>query len=843
MLTQEASVSDLEQQIAQLRHALDAQRETVAANAFAHATLAAVSSQICVLDASGVILAVNQAWRDFYALNLPDDGSRLDWIGTNYLAICEAAAGEHSAGATEVADGIRRIIRGESDEFSLDYPCHSPAVQRWFTVRVTRFHDDSGNVVVAHENITARKQAELREAVHSQTMTLMARDASLDEILDALVRGVENSHPGMVASVHVLNAGGTHVQLVAAPSLPPAWRHAVSGLAVAPHGPIVAAFSGEQRLASDIENDPGWAEWRELAACAGLAACWSEPIRGSGGLVLGSFSLYPRQIRSPGNTELAAITAATQLAAVAIEHARAQEKLHTSAHLLDASQQIARMGGWELDVDTRSLYWSEGLYRIHDTSPAEFNPDFEVGISYFPPDSRRIIDAALKVAIETGQGYDLELEKITFKGRRIHVRTTCVVTMRDGRAVKLTGVMQDITEQKQAEAARLELESQLREAQRIESLGTLAGGIAHDFNNILGAIMGNVVLASEELGPAHPARESLDEIGRSSVRARELINQILAFSRRQAQQLVNQPLQPVIEETIRLLRATLPASVHFDLPPVPETLCARIDATQLTQVLINLCTNAWHAMKDGAGHIGITLDEVECDDDPGADADAPPPGRYVRIRVRDDGCGMDAATQARAFEPFFTTKPVGSGTGLGLAVVHGIVKAHHGAISVTSAIGTGSVFEVLLPAVDGAAPAAIAPPAPAAGATGNGRHVLYLDDDESMVLMVTRFLRKRGFRVSGFEVAADALAALAADPDDFDLVVTDFNMPKASGLDVARAIAQIRPALPVVITTGYISEALRDGARRAGVRELLYKPNSVEELAASISRLLVQPVH
>jgi PAS domain-containing protein len=439
-------------------------------------------------------------------------------------------------------------------------------VQRWFTVRITRFQDGSGNVVVAHENITARKQAELREAVHSQTMTLMARDASLDEILDALVRGVENSHPGMVASVQVLNAGGTHVQLVAAPSLPPAWRHAISGLAVAPHGPIVAAFSGEQRLASDIENDPGWAEWRELAACAGLVACWSEPIRGSSGLVLGSFSLYPRQIRSPGNTELAAITAATQLAAVAIEHARAQEKLHTSAHLLDASQQIARMGGWELDVDTRSLYWSEGLYRIHDTSPAEFNPDFEVGISYFPPDSRRIIDAALKVAIETGQGYDLELEKITFKGRRIHVRTTCVVTMRDGRAVKLTGVMQDITEQKQAEAARLELSRSC--ARRSGSIAGHAGrrhrsrfqqhpGRHHGQR---GARRGTYCTR-----PGKPGR-----IGRSSVRAgndtRSGVQPPAGFN--------GQPTAAAGDRGDGPAAARPAASVHFDLPPVPEALCA-----------------------------------------------------------------------------------------------------------------------------------------------------------------------------------------------------------------------------------------------------------------------------
>ena len=501
------------------------------------------------------------------------------------------------------------------------------------------------------------------------------------------------------------------------------------------------------------------------------------------------------------------------------------------------AQQVAHLGFIDWDLRTNDVYLSAEVYRLYGLDPTStMNVSELIANSTHPEDTARTRDA-LQLAIQGVQPYNIEHRIVRPDGevRWMHAQAE-LVRDADGQPLTLLGTVQDITARKWAEAAHGHLESQLREAQKMDALGTLAGGIAHDFNNILGAILGNVALARGEPGTPQAVGESLDEIAKASQRAKSLIDQILTFSRRQTPELTNQPLQPLLEETIKLLRATVPAGVRFELALAATPVQARVNASQVSQVLINLCTNAWHALKDGAGHVGLTLDVLELDQAPGPYADALPPGRYARIRVRDDGCGMDAATQARVFEPFFTTKTVG--TGLGLAVVHGIVKAHHGTITLTSAPGVGSVFEVLLPASDAPTSPAATAAAPPRLLRGEGRRVLYLDDDEAMVFMVTRMLARRGFQVSGFEVADEALAALRANPADFDLVVTDFNMPKASGLDVARAIARIRPGLPVVITSGYITDALREGAREAGVRHLVYKPNSIEELVAAIAQLL-----
>ena len=446
---------------------------------------------------------------------------------------------------------------------------------------------------------------------------------------------------------------------------------------------------------------------------------------------------------------------------------------------------------------------------------------------------------ALTKKIFAGESGTLEFQIIGLKGTQRWLETHAS-PMRDanGKIIALLGITRDITERKIAAEMREALEAQLREAQKMDALGTLAGGIAHDFNNILGAIMGNVALAREELDEHHVVSANLHEIAKAGQRAKSLVEQILAFSRKQTQELTIQPLQPLLAEAIGLLRATIPAAVRFETEISKTTLYARVNATQISQVLINLVTNAWHALRKGKGQISITLDEVELDGVPLLNSDDLPPGRYVRIRVGDDGHGMDAATQARAFEPFFTTKPVGTATGLGLAVVHGLVTSHHGAITLTSTLGEGSLFEVLLPATE--APAQIASPTAVAPPTlrGEGRHVLYLDDDSAMVLLVTRLLNKRGFKVTGFEVAAEAIAAVRAAPESFDLVVTDFNMPKASGLDVARAIVEIRPDLPLVIISGYITDSLRSSARHAGVHHLVQKANSVEELAEAIAKII-----
>jgi PAS domain S-box-containing protein len=401
-------------------------------------------------------------------------------------------------------------------------------------------------------------------------------------------------------------------------------------------------------------------------------------------------------------------------------------------------------------------------------------------------------------------------------------------------------VVRDISRRIADEAERLRLEAQLRESQKMEAVGTLAGGIAHDFNNLLGGLLGNVALAQHELAADHPARASLALINRAGLRARALVQQILAFSRRQPQVLVRQALRPPLEETLALLRTTLPAGVRLEADLAEATLVVACDATQVQQVVMNLCTNAWHALGSHPGRIGVRLDRVDFAPDDPARPPALPAGSFAHLQVNDTGSGIDAATRARIFEPFFTTKSVGQGTGLGLSVAHGIVSTHGGVITLQSAPGAGSCFDVYLPLATAEAGAGTDRHDATAGQAiaGHGRHVLYVDDDEVMVIMVERLLQRAGYRVTCRERVADARATLHHAPDDFDLVVTDFNMPDGSGLDLTRALATLRPQLPVVLTSGYLPEDLRAEALAAGVRALLQKEHTVDDLVGLIGRLL-----
>ena len=432
-------------------------------------------------------------------------------------------------------------------------------------------------------------------------------------------------------------------------------------------------------------------------------------------------------------------------------------------------------------------------------------------------------------------------------GQFIHIAVSISAVLdEDGSIIGVSKIARDITERKQAEAKRASLEGQVRESQKMEAIGTLAGGIAHDFNNILAIILGNADLAQRDLATDPVSvMKSVEEIRKAGNRARSLAQQILTFSRRQTTERTSIVLAPVIEECVRLLRKTLPPRVAVEAHCAADVPPVLADATQIQQVLINLATNAMHAMQGEPGRIQIRLDTFLLD---AALAAARPelqkmyaqhPGRCVRLAVSDDGSGMDAATREKIFEPFFTTKPVNEGTGLGLSVVHGILQTHEGAITVDSTPGAGTTFTLYLPvAATGATAhrAGAAAPAPALRRKG-GQHILYLDDDEHVAFYVRRMLERDGFRVSSYTIQRDALAALRADPAAFDLVVTDYNMPGMSGVDVAREVRLIRADLPVAVASGFISEGLQAECAAAGVRELIYKTNTAEDLTSAIKRL------
>ena len=411
----------------------------------------------------------------------------------------------------------------------------------------------------------------------------------------------------------------------------------------------------------------------------------------------------------------------------------------------------------------------------------------------------------------------------------------------DGAPTGVLGMATDITERRQSRAKRETLEAQLRESQKMEAIGTLAGGIAHDFNNILAAILGNVALTRQHLGRDAAAAGTLDQIERAGVRARSLVQKILAFSRMQPHAPVTQALRPLVEDAMPMLRSTLPTQVELRTVLAADTLLVDADAIHVEQILMNLCTNAWHAMQGRAGRITIGLERVDLSADAAKAIGELQPGGHAHLWVADTGTGMPEATRARVFEPFFTTKPVGAGTGLGLSVVHGIVVAHHGAIVVESYLGRGTTFDLYFPLRTGEPTAVAEVPSAVVAPRGTGQHVVVVDDDPAMLLMVDRLLQNAGYRVSTYERPLEALDAILATPGDVDLVVSDHNMPGMTGLDLAERLAQRLPGLPVLISSGYLTDEMRLAASRLGVRGLMQKEYSLEQLAARVGEVFRLP--
>ena len=449
-------------------------------------------------------------------------------------------------------------------------------------------------------------------------------------------------------------------------------------------------------------------------------------------------------------------------------------------------------------------------------------------------DHDRVI-AAVQAHLEKGEPYVAEYRIRRNNGDyRWWSARGAVIKTPAGTPQRWVGTVTDITEHKHAEEEKLTLESQLRQAQKMEAIGTLAGGIAHDFNNILSIIFGYNELAMEEKDPK-TRRHHLEELERGAKRAKELVAQILAFSRKAEQQM--QPLQVslIIKEALKMLRSSIPTTIEIRQNIASDGLVLA-DPTQIHQIIMNLCTNAYHAMRETGGTLAVSLDEVAIGPEEYGYAGLAP-GNYLKLAVSDTGCGIEPKIVEKIFEPYFTTKKIGEGTGMGLAVVHGIVKSHHGHITVYSEPGKGTSIHVYLPLTAEEA-ATLPEKTEPTELSGKGERILLVDDEEQIGAAVSALLSKNGYQVTTFTDGLQALAEFQHKPEHFDLVITDMTMPSINGAELAQKIMALRPEIPVILCTGQSELINREKAFAMGIRDYLTKPLLTEPLLVAVKTAL-----
>jgi PAS domain S-box-containing protein len=560
-----------------------------------------------------------------------------------------------------------------------------------------------------------------------------------------------------------------------------------------------------------------------------LRSYMAAPVRSLNGGVLGGLVFGHRQPNAFSEQSERTANGVAELAALALENSKLLRAVLNSERRCKALIENSTDGILVVDASSIIRYASPAVTAIEGRQPDEIIGT-HVTEHIHPEDVPGMCEFLQLVINNPGQHLTHAARREHKDGHWVRLEGTMTNLLHDPAVHGIVANYRDVTERRRNQEA-------LMRSQKMEALGTLAGGIAHEFNNLLLAITGNATLATTDLPADHPAQRSLSEITKASRRATELVGRILAFSRQQEPKREVLALAPLIQDALQLLRATLPAMISIDATFRSDTPAVYVDGSQLHQVMMNLVTNAAHAIGAKPGTIKISTDAAEVDENFGRSI-ALTPGRYAHIAVSDTGCGMNKTTMARIFDPFFTTKPAGHGTGLGLSVVHGIVNAHRGAIAVYSEPDKGSAFHVYLPAAAAQdSPAAVAR---SAAVKGNGQRVLYIDDDSAIVYLTARILERSGYKVTGCDSPLQGLQAFRDSPDSFDVVVTDLSMPQMSGFDLARELHAVRPNLPILMTSGYVRPEDRDAARAVGIRDVILKPDTVDELSQALAGLFQQ---
>ena len=517
------------------------------------------------------------------------------------------------------------------------------------------------------------------------------------------------------------------------------------------------------------------------------------------------------------------------------ERRRAVDALRRAQAYLAQAQAVSHTGSFSWNAATGEIYWwSAETYRIYEFDPA-VPLDLERILQQTHPEDRDSLEKALERAREHKSDFEVEYRLLMRDGSVKHLQVVASALKGESGDIEFVGAVMDVTRQRAQEQERVEMQRQLQQAAKMEALGRLAGGIAHDFNNILGAIIGYGELAQSNQREGTAARHQLDQVMHAGTRGKELVDRILAFSRSGMAERV--PIQPqsVVAETLELLAASLPTEVYLETRLDALDMAVVGDATQLHQVFMNLCTNALQAMKRG-GVLTVVLERAAVGEHRLVSHGSLSAGSYVRLAVSDTGTGIPPNVLERMFDPFFTTKGVGDGTGLGLALVHGIVADFGGVIDVATQLGVGTTFTIWLPAVS---QLPTSPPEPAVELPrGNGEIVMIVDDERALVALAEEILAELNYEPVGFDSSIAALQAFRAQPQRFDVVLTDETMPDLTGSEFAREIRKLHPEIPIILMSGYSGPQLSERAQAAGVSDVLRKPLIRRDIAEPVARAL-----
>lgn len=780
-----------------------------------------LSEHIAVLDEDGVIIAVNEAWRRFSREN----GGTLkstNPIGTNYLRMCEEAGKEpDDKHCAQFNNAMRAILAGHQSEFSYEYDSHSADQKRWFHVRVTRMLGPRAGLVVSHLDVTNRKLAELALEESRRELELVANN------VPGPVARIDKNLCYRFANTHYEKFFGRSNEQVVGQRVPDVLGAELFQQAE-PH--IRRVLTGEQVTYVYVYRAP---EDKPIYGLANLV-----PERDADGNVNGylvvSIDITELKQAEEGRNEAFRIL---QKVTSRVPGAVYQFRLHP-------------------DGRTSMPFASQGLYSLLGVSPDKVLDDAASVFALSHPDDLSELKASIRESAQEMTPWNHEF-RFLVDGKVKWIAGNAAPERESDGSVLWHGFVSDVTERVEAETARLSLESQLRESQKMEAIGTLAGGIAHDFNNALAAILANVELAQNTAAGNDLLKYFLGEIQRAGFRSRELVKQILSFCRRQPTSLRQISLGKIAQESVSMLRATLQARVTLNLTIEDDLPSVLADDTQIEQVIVNLVSNAMQAITNLSGAVEVRLDSVRAD---AAELAMAPSlnelrsvssGRLVRLSVSDNGPGMVPSIRERIFEPFFTTKPQGEGTGLGLAVVHGIVKSHGGVIDVDSEPGKGTTFRIFLPAMLNSSdapqsfkeqmlkePSTDSLNRPAKFANAKRGQILLIEDDEAVLHSIQFLLNALGYSVSAFSDPHAGLEAFRKDPVSFQMVVTDQNMPTISGLAVVGTVRAIDPNLPVVLMSGFVDNELQTVAVKAGVSVLIAKPFTALELDEKLRPLL-----